>query len=82
MQNNLEMAGHGASFFPTDPDLANILGRTGFNFDQFYFLFVLDPTFPDVQVPRFPNCPWALFTRFVTGLQPWGLHSMQHPLSP
>ena len=39
-------------FFPTNPDLANILGRTDLNFD---FLDFLDPKFLDFQVPRVPD---------------------------
>ena len=39
-------------FFPTNPDLADILGRTDLNFEIFQFL---DPTFLDFQVPRSPN---------------------------
>ena len=43
-------------FFPTNPDLANILGRTDLNFENFYFFFhFLDPKFLDFQVPRSPN---------------------------
>ena len=34
-------------FFPTNPDLANILGRTDLNFENFYFFHFLDPKFPD-----------------------------------
>ena len=29
-------------FFPTNPDLADILGRTDFDFENFYFLDFLD----------------------------------------
>ena len=42
-------------FFPTNPDLANILGRTDLNFKNFYVFDFLDPKFPDFQVPRFPD---------------------------
>ena len=42
-------------FFPTNPDLANMLGRTDLDFDDFYFFQILDPKFLDFQVPRFPN---------------------------
>ena len=42
-------------FFPTNPDLADILGRTDLNFENFYFFDFLDPKFPDFQVPRFPD---------------------------
>ena len=41
-------------FFPTNPDLADILGRTDLNFENFFFDF-LDPKFLDFQVPRSPN---------------------------
>ena len=34
-------------FFPTNPDLADILGRTDLNFEKFYFFDFLDPKFPD-----------------------------------
>ena len=39
-------------FFPTNPDLANILGRTDLNFENFYFFHFLDPKFLDFQVPE------------------------------
>ena len=32
-------------FFPTNPDLADILGRTDLDFENFYFLFFLGPKF-------------------------------------
>ena len=44
--------------FPTNPDLADILGRTDFDFENFYFLFVFwisnfqISRFPDFQIPR------------------------------
>ena len=40
-------------FFPTDPDLADILSRMDLDFVNFYFLYSLDPKFLDVQVPKF-----------------------------
>ena len=40
-------------FFPTNPDLADILGRTDLNFENFYFFHFLDSKFLDFQVPRF-----------------------------
>ena len=40
-------------FFPTNPDLADTLGDTDFDFENFYFLLFLDPKFPDFQVPDF-----------------------------
>ena len=51
------MAPNGARsfFFPTDPDLANILGRTDLDFKMFNFFHLLDPKFLDFQVPRFLN---------------------------
>ena len=50
-------------FFPTNPDLADILGRMDLNFEKFYFWDFLDPKFPDIQVPNFQKSglgpPWA-----------------------
>ena len=37
----------GRIFVPTNPDLADILGRTDLNFENFYFFDFLDPRFPD-----------------------------------
>ena len=50
-------------FVPTDPDLADILGRMDLEFEMFlcyYYYFCLfgeglDPKFPDFQVPRSQN---------------------------
>ena len=42
-------------FFPTNPDLSDILGRTDLNFEKFHFFDFLDPTFLDFQVSRSPN---------------------------
>ena len=39
----------------TNPDLADILGRTDLNFENFYSFDFLDPTFLDFQGPRSPN---------------------------
>ena len=39
--------------FPTNPDLANILGRTFFDFDNLLLFYFLDPKFLDFQVPDF-----------------------------
>ena len=33
-------------FFPTNPDLADILGDTDFDFENLYFLDFSDPKFP------------------------------------
>ena len=41
-------------FFPTNPDLADILGRTDFDFEIFY-LFCFYSKFPDFQDPKFPE---------------------------
>ena len=50
--------------FPTNPDLADILGRTDLDFENFYLFDFLDPKFLDFQVPRFPKFgpgrAWAL----------------------
>ena len=40
--------------FPTNPDLADILGRRDLNFENLYFFDFLDTTFLDFQVPRSP----------------------------
>ena len=53
-------------FVPTNPDLADILGRADLDFDIFYFFDFLDPKFLDFQVPRFPNSQieaWARLGR-------------------
>ena len=42
-------------FFPTNPDLADILGKTDLNFEKFYFFDFFDLKFLDFQVPRSPN---------------------------
>ena len=47
--------GAGRIFVPTNPDLADILGRTDLDFENFYLLDLLDPIFLDFQVPRSPN---------------------------
>ena len=51
------MAPNGARriFVPTNPDLADILGRTDLNFENFYFFHFLGPKFLDFQVPISPN---------------------------
>ena len=49
-------------FFPTNPDLPDIFGRTDFDFDNFHCLDFLDLKFPNVQVPDFQisrNLAWA-----------------------
>ena len=52
-----EIALNGASrfFFPTNPDIADILGRTDLDFENLYFLDFGGCKFPDFQVPRFPG---------------------------
>ena len=42
-------------FFPTNPDLADILGRTDLEFENFHLFRFVDPKFLDFQVPRFPK---------------------------
>ena len=43
-------------FVPTNPDLADILGGTDLDFENFYFIFdFLDHKFLDFQVPRSRN---------------------------
>ena len=46
--------------FPTNPDLADILGRTDLIFETFYFSIFLTPNFsisrsPDLQISGFPG---------------------------
>ena len=41
--------------FPTNPDLADILGRTDLDFENFHFFHFVDPKFLDFQVPKFPK---------------------------
>ena len=40
-------------FFPTNSDLADILGRMDFDFENYYFFHFLDSKFLDFQVPRY-----------------------------
>ena len=48
-------------FFPTNPDLADILGRTDFDFEKilvfwiFWNPYFLISRFPDLKIPRFPD---------------------------
>ena len=54
LKNRPEMIPNGArSFFPTNLDLANILGRTDFDFDIFY-LFVQAPSLARAE----PEIEW------------------------
>ena len=53
-------------FFPTNPDLADILGRTDLNFETFYVFHFLDPKFLDFQVPRYLKSGLGR-----AGLGPW-----------
>ena len=52
--------------FPVNPDLADILGRTDLDFQNFHFSICLDPKFLDFQVPRFPKSGLCQ-----AGLGPW-----------
>ena len=53
-------------FFLANPGLANNLGRTDLDFENFYFFHFLDPKSLDFQVPKFwisrlprnPFYPW------------------------
>ena len=42
----------GRIFVPTNPDLADILGRTDLKFENFYFFYFWDPKFPDAAAGR------------------------------
>ena len=41
------------NFYPTNPYLADILGRMDLNFENLYIFHFLDPKFLDFQVPKF-----------------------------
>ena len=56
-------------FFPTNPDLADILGRTDLEFEKFHFFHFVDPKILDFQVPRFPKFGLG---RAGLGLWGWG----------
>ena len=60
------MAPGPGGFFPTNPDHADILGRTDSDFEIFEFFDFVDPKFLDFQVPRFPT-----FGLGRAGLGPW-----------
>ena len=47
--------GAGSCFFPTNPDLADILGDTDFDFENLDFWDFLDPRFLDFQILGFPD---------------------------
>ena len=51
-------------FFPTNPGLVNILGRTGVDFENFHFFILWIPNFWISRFPDFQNLAWA-------GLGPW-----------
>ena len=53
-------------FFPTNPDLADILGRTDLDFENFDFFYFLDSKFLDFQVPRYLKSGLGR-----AGLEPW-----------
>jgi len=52
--------------FPTNPDLADILGRTDLDFKNFMFSIFWIPDFWISRFSDFQNLAWA-------GLGPWGL---------
>ena len=57
MEKLPQMAPNGARriCFPTNPDLADILGRTDLDFENVDVFDFLNPKFLDFQVPRSPN---------------------------
>ena len=55
----MALNGAGRFLFLVNPGLANILGRTDLDFEDFYFPYFLDPKFLDFQVPDFQNLAWA-----------------------
>ena len=72
-------------FFPTNPDLANILGRMDLNFDMFiYIFFCFTPDFwisrsPDLQIPRFPGPHISKFNMRASEAR-YGCPPMQCPI--
>ena len=55
-KNLLEMAQNKAwSFFPANPDLANILGRMDLDLENFHLGDFWDSRFPDSWIFRFPD---------------------------
>ena len=56
--------GPGRIFVPTNPDLADILGRTDLNFENFTFFVFWISDFWIFRFPDFQNLAWA-------GLGPW-----------
>ena len=65
--------------FPTNPDLADIFGRTDLNFENFYFFDVLDPKFLHFQVPRSPNSQISKFPDFQTPPPPVAPDKLSDP---
>ena len=64
VENSPEMVSNETAMFTllSHANLADILGDTDFDFDNFYVLIFLDPKFPDSQVPDFQisrNLAWA-----------------------
>ena len=57
----------GRIFFPTNPDLADILGRADLDFGIFCAFNFLDPKFLDFQVPRSPNSQIKAWARLGLG---------------
>ena len=57
-------------FFHTNPDLADILGRTDLVFEIFHFCDFLDPTFQDFQVPNFQKSGLGRAWAWALGLGP------------
>ena len=48
-------------FFPTNPNLADVLGIMDVDFDIFYYFDFLDPRFLDFQVHRSSNSKSSRF---------------------
>ena len=56
--------------FPANPDLADILGRTVLDVENFNFGVFWDSKFLDFQVPRSPNSQISRFPDFQTPPSP------------
>ena len=59
-------------FFPTNPDLADILGNTDFDFENFHFLIFWIPNFWISRSPDFQNLARARLGPGQAGLEPSG----------
>ena len=69
-------------FFPTNPDLADILGRTDFDFENFYFLDFFGSQISRFLGPRFPNFQLGPGLGPRRRRRPFNLGDLDNPLTP